>query len=206
LSCGPSLVGRYARIENLFRPAAGSARFHRCRPQSDGDRRPATQDCRVEGSRCTILLTRPRVVLNGHCSEPLRCLSCRAAPEPWGRGPDQPPTKAHQFRARCTASGSTPIQPIGLLPLARSTHVQKRAASCIIAVSMSRPAPSVVSTSGPDGDRRRSGRRPHQALQTRYYFPQGKTAAGPGGGLKEFVRWSALHRCASAPPCTTPMR
>jgi hypothetical protein len=28
----------------------------------------------------------------------------------------------------------------------------------------------------------------------------------PRGGRKEPVRWSALHRCASAPPCTTPMR
>jgi hypothetical protein len=30
----------------------------------------------------------PRVVLKGHCSEPLRSLSCRAAHEQWGRGPD----------------------------------------------------------------------------------------------------------------------
>jgi hypothetical protein len=68
----------------------------------------------------------------------------RAAHEQKGHGPDQPPTKAHQFRARCTASGSTPIQIIGLLPLARSTHVQKRATSCIFAVRTRRHFPSIL--------------------------------------------------------------
>ena len=41
----------------------------------------------------------------------------------------------HIIRTRCTASRSTPIQPIGLLLLASSTQVQKRAASCIFAAS-----------------------------------------------------------------------
>jgi hypothetical protein len=32
-------------------------------------------------------------VIERHCSKPLRSLSCRAAHEQWGRGPDQPSTK-----------------------------------------------------------------------------------------------------------------
>jgi hypothetical protein len=52
---------------------------------------------------------RIRIQLPSSCPErslfPNRCVS-----EQWGRRPDQPPTKAHQFRARCTASESTPIQ------------------------------------------------------------------------------------------------
>jgi hypothetical protein len=39
------------------------------------------------------------------------------------------------------------IQIIGLLPLARQTHVQKRAASCIFAAKVINPA-SIIPTSG----------------------------------------------------------
>ena len=36
---------------------------------------------------------------------------------------DAPPSKADQPKTRCTASGITPIQPVGLLTLVRSPHV-----------------------------------------------------------------------------------
>jgi hypothetical protein len=93
------------------------------------------------GARVIEHTARIRIHLPSSCPErslfrTVRSLSCRAAHEQWGRGPDQPPTEAHQFRARCTASGNTPIQPIGLLPLARSTYVQKRGASCIFAAKI----------------------------------------------------------------------
>ena len=47
--------------------------------------------------------------------------------------PDAPPTKADQPQTRCTASGITPIKPVGVLALVGSILEYKRATSCMIA-------------------------------------------------------------------------